>query len=114
TMRNLRRVMTGAMIATVVTLGTVGVASAQTTPSTQAPAAKGAKLCDKAKDRLPTMDQRRQNTEARITKLQAAIAKAQAANSADAVTKLQARLAKVQQRHDTIVDRIAKVHARCG
>ena len=114
-MKNVRRLMAGAVIVGLATLGTVGVASAQTTsPSTPTQNANGAQLCDKAKARLPKLEERTTNNEARQAKVEANIAKATAAGKTDLAQKLQTRLGNVKGRHDKIVDLIAKINARCG
>jgi hypothetical protein len=107
-----RQLLGAAVIVSVATLGTVGVASAQTTP-TAANATKQSR-CDKAKLRLPTLEARRTHSEQTLDRLRKAIDAATAKNRTDLVKRLQARFALVQQRHDRIVHVIAKINARCG
>jgi molecular chaperone GrpE (heat shock protein) len=113
-MRNVRRLIAGAVIAGLATLGTAGVASAQTTSPSTTEKPNAAKLCEKARDRLPRLAERKATNEERQAKLQAAIDKAKAAGKNDLAQRLQTRLDNVKQRHDRIVDLIARINARCG
>jgi uncharacterized coiled-coil protein SlyX len=111
----IRHAVLASAVAAGVTLGIGGVASAQTPTTPTAPTTKAtnATRCERAEARLPSLNTRRANLEARIDKLNAAIAKARAAHHDDRVDKLSARLVKVQAAHDHVVDLINRIHATC-
>jgi len=105
-----RQVLTAFVVASAVSLAVGGVAGAQT--STTQPA-QHKTWCEKAEARLPKLDTRRTNLEARIDKLNTAIANARAAHHEDVVERLTVQLHKTQGTHDHIVDLINKIHTTC-
>ena len=114
-MSRFRHVLCAALIMGVATIGTAGVATAQSTPTTPGPSVQQHEpRCDKAKDRLARLEARRVRSEQVIDRLHAAIKAAQDHHRDDLAKRLQARLDRVQVRHDHIVDLINKIHARCG
>lgn len=116
----LRHLTAALALAGVALVGTAGVAAAQdsssTAPTTAASnaSAKGkAAVCAKATARLPKMQDRETKVEARITKLNTRLAKAQQGNHPDAVKVIQFRLNWAQTLDQHLKDARALITSDC-
>ena len=108
-MSRFRQLLCTTVIVAVATLGTATIANAQTTPSNPGQSAQQHQTrCDKAKVRLAKLEDRRVRSEQVLDRLHKAI------DAGTSHPRLRTRLDRVQVRHDQIVDRINKIHARCG
>jgi hypothetical protein len=115
------RYLTAALaLAAVALVSTAGVATAQdssstapTTAASNAPTNGKAAACAKATARLPKIQDRETNVQARITKLNARLAKAQQGNHPDAVKVIQFRLDWAQKLDQHLKDASALITSEC-
>ena len=115
----LRQLTVGVVLAAVATVGSVGVAYADTpapngSTSVTAPKHHDRDRCEQWQKRLPGLERARDQLEHRIDTLKDAIAKARAHHRDELAAWLETRLDATQKRHDKVVDLINKIHARCG
>jgi hypothetical protein len=117
-MSKIKTLMAGAVIAGVATVGTSGVAFAQTPqPTAPQPSTAGHRhdaFCDKWVPRLPRLEDRRERDERRIDQLTKAIEVARDHHREDVAERLEREKDRVQRDRDRVVDLETKIHARCG
>ena len=110
----IKRLVVGAVVAGVATLGTGGVAFAASnppSPNTTAPA--DTTFCQRWVPRLPALDAQRVKDEQQIDDLQKAIEVAKDHHREDLVERLERQLDETQRDHAKVLVEIAVIHLRC-
>jgi len=110
----IRQITAALALSAMAVVATAGVAAAQDTSSTTAPAKGKAALCAKATARLPKIQDRETKVEARITKLQARLTTAQQNNHPDAVKVIQSRIDWLQQVDQHLKDATNLINSECA
>jgi hypothetical protein len=104
------KILAATLLAGSLAVGTVGIASAATTPGTAPSKPSEEQLCHRAQtvwQRLKNLDERARTHQEKLTALRD---KAATEGNADLVAKIDARLAHLQERHDKIVARLQELH----
>lgn len=112
-----KSLLVGALIAGVTTVGTGGIAFAQSTQPTKpatTPRPRRDRFCDTWVPRLPQLEDRRARDERRIDELTKAIEVARDHHREDVAERLERQRDEVQRDRDRVVDLEARIHARCG
>ncbi len=115
-MTKTRSLLTGAVIAGLVTIGTGGAAFAQSTqPTNPAPSrAHHDKFCDTWKPRLPKIEANIDRDNHQIGVLTTAIQVARAHHHEDVAERLERQRDRVQRERDRDVVLAAQIQLRCG
>jgi hypothetical protein len=116
-MTKTRSLFAGALLAGLVTVGTGGVAFAQSTQPTNpnpATARHDKAFCDKWAPRLPGLEANVDRDNRQVGALNEAIRVARAHHHEDVAERLERQRDKVQRERDRDVILIASIHLRCG
>ena len=110
----IKRLLAGAVVAGIATVGTGGVALAAGNPPSPNTTTQADKtFCQRWVPRLPALDAQRIKDEQQIDDLQKAIEVAKDHHREDLVERLERQLDEAQRDHAKVLVEIAVIHLRC-